>query len=185
MSLGAKFIELELDTEKAEGSGGYAQAMNENFYQKQREMMMRIVADSDVVITTAAIPGKKAPVLITAPMVDGMAPGSVIIDLAAERGGNCEVTVPDKAVLRGRVAILGPTNLPSEVPYHASQMFSKNVTTFLLAMTKEGQLQINHDDEVVRDTLLTEAGSIVNERVKALFVPNNGEGAQAQEVSRQ
>ena len=138
-SLGAKFVELPLETESAEGQGGYARAMDEDFYRRQRELMARVVAESDVVITTAAIPGKPSPRLITAEAVAGMQPGSVIVDLAAERGGNCELTVADERVVQHGVTLLGPTNLPAEVPYHASQMFAKNVATFLAHLLKDGQ----------------------------------------------
>ena len=142
-SLGGKFVEMQLETKSAETKGGYAQEMGEEFYRKQRELMTKVVADSDVVITTAAMPGKKSPVLVTAEMVAKMAPGSVIVDLAAERGGNCELTKADQRVVEHGVTILGPTNLPSEAAYHASQMYAKNITTFLLNMVKDKQLQIN------------------------------------------
>ena len=129
-SLGAKFVEMPLDTAGAEGAGGYAKQLGEEFYTKQRELMARVVAASDVCITTAAIPGKPSPRLITADAVRGMAPGSVIVDLAAERGGNCELTQADETVVENGVTILGPTNLPSEVPTHASQLLSGNLTQF-------------------------------------------------------
>jgi H+-translocating NAD(P) transhydrogenase subunit alpha len=164
-SLGAKFVEMALETAKAEGQGGYAQQMDEAFYQKQRELMAKVVSESDVVITTAAIPGKKSPVLITAAAVGGMAPGSVIIDLAAERGGNCELTKADETVVQNGVKIFGPTNLPSEAPTHASQMYSKNVCNFLMNLLKDGKIQINLDDEIIRDTLLTKDGKVVNQRL--------------------
>ena len=125
-----------------------------------------MVAANDVVITTAAIPGQKAPVLVTADMVAGMAPGSVIVDLAAERGGNCELTRADETISVGGVTIIGPTNVASSLPYHASQMYAKNITTFLLAMLKKGELSINMDDEIVRDTLVTRDGEIVQPRVR-------------------
>ena len=165
-SLGAKFVELPLDTAGAEDKGGYAKAQDETFYLRQRELLGRVVAANDVVITTAAVPGQKAPVLITAEMVAGMAPGSVIVDLAAERGGNCELTRADETVRAGDVTVLGPTNLASALPYHASQMYAKNITTFLLSMLKKGELTINTDDEVVRDTLVTRDGEIVHPRVR-------------------
>ncbi|MFZ5829867.1 MAG: Re/Si-specific NAD(P)(+) transhydrogenase subunit alpha [Planctomycetota bacterium] len=169
-SLGGKFVEMPLETKDAEGKGGYAQAMGEEFYQKQRELMARVVAQSDVVITTAAIPGKKSPLLITREAVAGMPPGSVIVDLAAERGGNCELTQPDQTVIEHGVTILGPTNLPSEAPYHASQMYAKNITTFLLNMIdKEKRFQINTDDEVVRDTLVARGGKVANPRIQELL----------------
>jgi NAD(P) transhydrogenase subunit alpha len=171
-SLGAKFVELALETTGSEDKGGYAKAQDETFYQRQRELMARSVAASDVVITTAAIPGKRSPVLITADAVAGMAPGSVIVDLAAERGGNCELTRPDEFVVTGGVTILGPTNLPSTVPYHASQMYAKNISTFLLHLVKDGELRIDLDDEITRETLVTHKGEVVHSRVRALMHPN-------------
>jgi len=161
-SLGAKFIELDLETSGAEDQRGYAKAMDESFYQKQREMMFRVVAESDVVITTASVPGKKAPVLITREMVAGMARGSVIVDLAAERGGNCELTQPGKTVIENGVTIFGPTNLPSEIPFHASQMFSRNISTFFLHLCKTGSIPFETDDEIIRDTLVVRDGEIVH-----------------------
>ena len=169
LSLGAKFIEMPLETAQAEGKGGYAQQMDEEFYRKQRELMARVVADSDVVITTAAVPGKRSPVLITADMVSKMPSGSVIVDLAAERGGNCELTRADKTVVEHGVTILGPTNLPAEVPFHASQLYAKNVVTFLTYLVKEGQLRLDADDEIVRETMVARGGQIVQARVKELL----------------
>jgi proton-translocating NAD(P)+ transhydrogenase subunit alpha len=166
-SVGAKFVELPLETAQAEDKGGYAKAQDESFYQRQREMMKKVVAANDVVITTAVVPGKKAPILVTAEMVRGMAPGSVVVDLAAERGGNCELTRADQIVVEQGVTILGPTNLPSTVPYHASQMYAKNVTTFLLHLVKEGNVKIDPADEITRDTLITERGEVVNSRIRA------------------
>jgi NAD(P) transhydrogenase subunit alpha len=165
-SLGAKFVELPLETAGAEDRGGYAVAQDESFYRRQRETMARAVATSDVIITTAVIPGKKAPVLITREMVEAMPRGSVIVDLAAERGGNCELTKPDTEVDAAGVTILGPTNLPATVPFHASQMYAKNVTTFLLHLMKDGQLRVNMDDEITRETLVTHRGEVVNARVR-------------------
>ena len=172
-SLGAKFVELPLESADAEDKGGYAKAQDEAFYQRQREMMLKVVAASDVVITTALIPGKRAPILVTTEMVDAMAPGSVVIDLAAERGGNCELTKPDEVVTHHGVTILGPSNPPALVPYHASQMYSKNITTFLAHLLgKDGAAQpslpINVDDEITRETLLTRGGDVVHPRVRAL-----------------
>ena len=164
-SLGASFVELPLDTTTAEDTGGYAKAQDESFYRRQREMMSQVVSGSDVVITTALIPGKPAPLLVTAEMVAGMAPGSVVVDLAAERGGNCEPTRPDEAVVTGGVTILGPTNLPSTVPYHASQMYGKNITTFLLHLIEDGNLVINTEDEITQGTLVSYQGQIVHPRV--------------------
>ncbi len=160
-SLGAKFVEMELETEDAETSGGYAKEMGEDFLRKQREMMTRVVADSDVVITTAAVPGKKAPVLITAEMIKGMKPGSVIIDLAAERGGNCELTKAGETVFESGVSISGPTNLPASVPYHASQMYSKNITNFLALLVKDGAMQLDSDDEIIQATMMTRNGKVL------------------------
>ncbi len=168
-SLGAKFVELSLETEAAEGAGGYARAMDEEFYQRQRELMARVVAESDVVITTAAIPGKPSPRLITADAVAGMHPGSVIVDLAAERGGNCELTVADQRVVQHGVTLLGPTNLPAEVPAHASQMYAKNVTTFLAHLLKDGRIHCDVEDEITRETLLTRDGEVVQQRVRELL----------------
>ena len=172
LSVGAKFVELPLETGQAEDKGGYAKAQDEAFYQRQREMMARVVAANDVVITTAVVPGKRAPVLVTAEMVRGMAPGSVVVDLAAERGGNCELTRADQVVVEQGVTILGPTNLPSTVPYHASQMYAKNVTTFLLHLVKEGAVKLDPADEITRDTLIAQGGEVVNARVRqALGLP--------------
>lgn len=165
-SLGGKFVEMELDTGAAEDKGGYAKEMGEEFYRKQREMMIRVVAEQDVVITTAAVPGKKAPVLVTEEMVKGMAPGSVIVDLAAERGGNCELTKAGEDVVAHGVTIIGPVNVPATVPFHASQMFAKNVTTFLLNMVREGKLELNMEDEVVAESMVTRDGEITHARVR-------------------
>ena len=165
-SLGAKFVEMPLDASSAETKGGYAQQMDEEFYRKQRELMTRVVSESDVVITTAAVPGKKAPVLITKAMVEAMQPGSILVDLAAERGGNCELTKPGETVVLNGVSILGPLNLSSDVPNHASQLYSKNITTFLMALVKEGKIVVDLDDEVIRDTLVAKDGQMVNAAVK-------------------
>ena len=169
LSLGAKFVELPLETGESEDKGGYAKAMDEAFYKKQQEMMARVIANSDVVITTAAIPGKKAPILVTAEMVKGMAPGSVIVDLAAERGGNCELTQLGKTVVEKGVTIIGPADLPSTVPYHASQMMAKNFTTFLLHIIKEGKFQINMEDEITRETLVAQDKDVVHARIRELL----------------
>ena len=167
-SLGARFVELPLETAASEDQGGYAKAQDETFYRRQRELMAKTVAGSDVVITTAAVPGKKSPVLVTADAVAGMAPGSVIVDLAAERGGNCELTRADEIVQAHGVTILGPTNLPATVPYHASQMYSKNITTFLAHLVKDGAVRIDQNDEITRETLVTHGGSVVHARVREL-----------------
>ena len=167
-SLGAKFVELSVESGDSEDSGGYAKEMDESFYKRQREMMTKIVAGCDVVITTAAIPGKKAPVLITTDMVKEMPEGSVIVDLAAESGGNCELTEPGKTVVKNGVTIIGPANIASAIPHHASQMYSKNITTFLLHVIKEGKLSDDADDEILTDTMMTKGGEIVNKRIKEL-----------------
>lgn len=168
-SLGARFVEVPLDTASAEDAGGYAREQSAEFLARQRELLAKVIADSDVVITTAAVPGKRAPILVTTEMVRGMAPGSVLVDLAAERGGNCELTQPGGCVVEQGVSILGPANLPSEVPFHASQMFAKNIANFLLNMVKDGALSIDRDDEIVTETLVTERGAVVHPRVKALL----------------
>jgi NAD(P) transhydrogenase subunit alpha len=168
-SLGAKFVEVPLATTGAETSGGYAKQLGEEFYQKQRELMARTVAASDVCITTAAVPGKASPRIITADAVRAMAPGSVIVDLAAERGGNCELTKADETVTENGVTILGPTNLPSEVPTHASQMLAKNLTNFVKLITRGSEFHLNLEDEVVRATLATYRGDIVNPQVRELL----------------
>lgn len=170
-SLGGKFVEMELDADASQDRGGYAKQMDEDFYRRQRELMSSVLAGTDVVITTAAVPGKKAPLLITAEMVEGMPPGSLIVDLAAERGGNCELTRPGETVHEHGVAILGPVNLPATVPFHASQMFAKNATTFLLNMVKDGALAIDTDDEIVAETLVTRDGEIVSARVRDSIDP--------------
>ncbi len=172
-SLGARFVELPLESADSEDKGGYAKAQDEAFYRRQREMMLKVVAASDVVITTALISGQKAPILLTAEMVEAMPPGSVIVDLAAERGGNCELTKPDEVVVHRGVTILGPSNPPALVPYHASQMYSKNITTFLSHLLgKDGaaltELPLNPDDEITRETLLTRGGEVVHPRVREL-----------------
>jgi len=172
-SLGARFVEMPLETGDAEDKGGYAKAQDESFYRRQREMMLKVVAGSDVVVTTALIPGKRAPILVTAEMVEGMAPGSVVVDLAAERGGNCELTRPDEVVVHKGVTILGPSNPPALVPNHASQMYAKNITTFLSHLlgkdgAKKAALEFDVADEITRETLLTRDGEVVHPRVKDL-----------------
>lgn len=171
-SLGAKFLVLDLQTGGAEDKGGYAKAMDDTFLRKQRELMAKAVAESDMVITTAAVPGAKAPVLVTADMVKAMAPGSVVVDLAARPGtigGNCEVTRPDEVLMEHGVTVLGPTTLPATVPQSASQMYAKNIITFLQTLVKDGQLIVNMSDEVIAQTLLTQDGAIVNARVKEVL----------------
>jgi len=168
-SLGGRFVELPIEAQNAQDARGYGTAQDETFYARQRELLTRVVAESDVVISAAVIPGKKSPVLITADMVKSMAPGSVIVDLAAERGGNCELTRVGETVKEYGVSIIGAINLASSVPYHASQMYARNISTFLLYMVKEGKLQLNLQDEIIRETLVTSGGEVVNARVREFF----------------
>ncbi len=165
-SLGGRFVELPIEAAGAQDQRGYATAQDETFYARQRELMKQVVGQSDVVISTAVVPGKKAPVLVTTEMVRGMAPGSVIVDLAAERGGNCELTRAEATVVEHGVTIVGEINLASRVPYHASQMYARNVTAFLLHIVKQGKLQIDTEDEITRETLLTRGGEIVQSRIR-------------------
>lgn len=169
LSLGARVVELELETEQSEDQRGYAKAQDETFYQRQREQLGRVVAQSDVVITTATVPGRRAPLLVTADAVSHMAPGSVIVDLAAERGGNCELTRSGEISVHNGVTVIGHFNLASEVPYHASQMYARNVVAFLLHLAKDGRIQLDRDDEIARDTLITHGGEIVQPRVREFF----------------
>jgi len=168
-SLGGRFVELPIEAKDAEDARGYARAQDETFYKRQRELLGKIVVESDVVISAAVIPGKKPPILVTKEMVASMAPGSVIVDLAGERGGNCELTRPGEIVVEHGVTIIGWFNLASTVPYHASQMFARNVSAFLLYLVKDGKLQLNMDDEIVRETMLTRGGEVVNARVREFF----------------
>lgn len=170
-SLGASFVDLPLETAGSEDAGGYARARDEAFYARQREMMSRVVAASDVVITTALIPGRPAPVLVTDEMVAGMTPGSVVVDLAAERGGNVEPSRPDEVVDAHGVTVLGPTNLPSTVPYHASQMYARNVSALLLHLVENGSIALDPDDEVIAGTLVSRDGEVVHPRVIELLQP--------------
>lgn len=166
-SLGAKFVVL--DIESAEGQGGYAKAMDEAFYKRQRELLAAVLKEQDVVITTAAVPGRKAPILITTGMAEAMQPGSVIVDMAAERGGNCELTRAGETVVHRGVQIVGPVNLPSRAPYHASQMYATNVVNLLkLMVNKEGVLTIDQNDEIIRGTLVTHGGKVVHSTVGPL-----------------
>src|SRR6267142_2293985 len=164
-SLGGRFVELPIEAKDAEDARG----QDENFYKRQRELLGKVVAESDVVITAAVIPGKKPPILVTKEMVASMAPGSVIVDLAAERGGNCELTRTGEIVVEHAVTIIGWFNLASTVPYHASQMYARNVSAFLLHLVKDGKLQLNTDDEIIRETMLTRGGEVVNARVREFF----------------
>ena len=168
-SLGGRFVELPIEAKDAQDARGYATAQDESFYARQRELMGKVVAENDVVITTAVVPGKKAPVLVTAQMVRGMGPGSVIVDLAAERGGNCELTRAEETIVDSGVTIIGRINLASTVPYHASSLYARNLTAFLLHLVKGGKLNLNLEDEITRDTLLTRGGEVVNARVREFF----------------
>ena len=172
-SLGAKFVNINLGGAKTEGEGGYAKALDEDALRLQRQQMSTFMSEQDVVITTAAVPGKRAPVLITKEMVHAMAPGSVIVDLAAERGGNCELTKCGETVIEQGVTILGPSNLPATAPYHASQMYARNIVTFLKHLVnKEGQLTIDTKDEITRESLITRNGEVVHPKIQALLGVN-------------
>jgi NAD(P) transhydrogenase subunit alpha len=158
-SLGAKFVEMQVG-EQAEGAGGYAKQLSEETHRRELAFLAQQVKDADIVITTAAIPGKRAPILITADAVRGMKPGSVIVDLAVETGGNCELAEAGTDVRVNGVLILGPVNLPSTLPYHASQMYARNVSSFLLHVAREGKLVLDFDDEIIRETCVTHAGEV-------------------------
>jgi NAD(P) transhydrogenase subunit alpha len=168
-SLGGRFVELPIEAKDAQDARGYARAQDESFYRRQRDLLGKVVAENDVVITAAVVPGKTSPVLVTKEMVAGMAPGSVIVDLAAERGGNCELTRPGEIIVEHGVTVIGLFNLASAVPYHASQMYARNMSSFLLHLVKDGKLNLNLEDEIVRETLLTRAGELVNARVREFF----------------
>jgi NAD(P) transhydrogenase subunit alpha len=180
-SVGAKFLSLPLDSGGSEDRGGYAKEMDAEFYRRQRELMTGAVKEHDVVITTAAVPGKRAPVLVTRDMVAGMAPGSVIVDLAAERGGNCELTRPGETVVEHGVTVLGPLNLPATVPYHASQLYARNVASFLVHLLRDvkpasqpagagpAAIPIDTGDEITRETLIARGGEVVHERLRQLL----------------
>ena len=167
-SLGAKFVELDLETQSSETKGGYAKAMTDEFYKKQQELLGKVISECDLVVTTALIPGKPAPLLITKAMVEGMEPGSVIVDLAAERGGNCEMTTPGETTCFNGITILGPTNLPAEVATHTSQLYSKNIVTFLNHLISCGFPQETSDDEICQETLVAQNGQVVHARVRDL-----------------
>ena len=164
-SVGGKFIILDVDSKTSEDKGGYAKAMDEAFYRRQRELLTDVIREQDVLITTAAVPGRKAPILVTRDMVLAMQPGSVIVDIAAERGGNCEVTRPGETIVEQGVSVLGPLNVPSLVPFHASQMYSSNVTSFVKLLFKDGALHINKEDEIIRETLVAHESKVVHPRV--------------------
>jgi NAD(P) transhydrogenase subunit alpha len=165
-SLGGRFVELPIEAKDAQDARGYARAQDETFYARQRELLGKVIAESEVVIAAAVIPGKKSPVLVTREMVRSMAPGSVIVDLAAERGGNCELTRQGETIVEHGVTIIGQINVASGVPYHASYMYARNVTAFLLHLVKDGKLQLNLEDEITRETLFTQGGEVVNARIR-------------------
>lgn len=177
-SLGARFVILDLETSKAEEKSGYAKAMGEEFYARQRQLLGDVLAEQNVVITTAAVPGKRAPVLITREMVHRMPPGSVIVDTAAEHGGNCEITHAGEVVEEAGVRVFGPVNLAATIPYHASQMYARNVATFLKYLVKDGVIVLDRNDEIVRETLVTYESEVVHPRVRELL----GSRLEAQHV---
>jgi len=169
-SLGAKFVELALETSGSERKDGYAAAQSEAFYQNQQQLMTQCVGSADVVITTALVPGQRAPVLITEAMVQRMRPGSVIVDLASEKGGNCALTEPGREVTKNGVLIIGAMNLPATVPFHASQMYAKTVTNFLTHLLKDGRIDLDLNDELTRSPLVTHQGEIVHDAVKTFLL---------------
>jgi NAD(P) transhydrogenase subunit alpha len=170
ISVGAKPVELDLDTGESEGAGGYAKEQGEDFLRRQRELMTAVVAEQDVIITTAAIPGAKSPILVTEDMVKAMKPGSVIVDLAAERGGNCDLTEQGKTVVAHGVTILGPENVPSDLAYHASQMYGKNMQTLLeLILDEEGNLNLDFNDEIVAGTVVAHQGDVPHPHMRKLL----------------
>ena len=169
-SLGAKFLEVDLG-ESGEGTGGYAKELSEEAHRKEVELLAKAVRENDIVITTAAIPGRRAPVLINKDMVSTMRPGSVIVDLAAETGGNCELTEPGAVIERDGVTIIGTTNVPSTMPYHASQMYSRNIASLLALFLKDGRLSFDWNDDVIKGTVITNDGQVVHEGTRKLLAP--------------
>ncbi|HWF12312.1 MAG TPA: Re/Si-specific NAD(P)(+) transhydrogenase subunit alpha [Candidatus Acidoferrales bacterium] len=168
-SLGARFVELPIAAKDAQDASGYAKAQDEEFYRRQRELLGKVIAESDVVITAAVVPGKKSPVLVTEEMIKGMAPGSVIVDLAAERGGNCELTKSGEKIMAHGVSIIGYFNFASTVPNDASQMYARNISSFLQLLVKDGKLQVNLEDDIIKSTILTQGGEVINPRVREYF----------------
>jgi NAD(P) transhydrogenase subunit alpha len=166
-SLGARFLELDMGLEDAEAAGGYARPLTDEEQQRQRELLAREIGRMDAVISTAAVPGRPAPLLIIEDAVRRMKPGSVIVDLAAETGGNCELTEPGETVVRHDVTIVGPLNVPSSMPDHASQLYARNVQSLLELMVDEGELKLNFEDEVIAGACITHEGEIVHEGAKA------------------
>jgi NAD(P) transhydrogenase subunit alpha len=168
-SVGAKFIMLDVDAKSSEDKGGYAKAMDEDFYRRQRELLTEVLREQDVVITTAAVPGRKSPILITSEMVAEMQPGSIIVDIAAERGGNCDLTRAGETFVHNGVTILGPVNLPSAIPHHASQMYSANIAAVVKLLLRDGNISLNLEDEIIRESLVTHGGKVVHPRVAELL----------------
>jgi H+-translocating NAD(P) transhydrogenase subunit alpha len=179
-SVGAKFVMLDVDSGGSEDKGGYAKAMEESFYRRQRELLTETLREQDVVITTAAVPGRRSPILITAEMVSAMQPGSVIVDIAAERGGNCELTKPGETLVENGVTILGPLNLPSTIPHHASQMLSANIAALAKLLVRDGQVGMDLEDQIIRETLVTHGGKVVHPKVAELIAASQAPN----EVSR-
>ncbi|HKJ82005.1 MAG TPA: hypothetical protein VJ954_08280, partial [Ignavibacteriaceae bacterium] len=167
-SLGGKFIEVETD-EEMQDEGGYAKEASEEFLKKQKELIFKHITEADVVITTALVPGKKAPVLVTEEMVKNMKEGSVILDMAVEFGGNCEISEKDKVVNKYGVTIIGEPNLPSLVPFHSSEMYAKNLLALIMHIGKEGKIEINLEDEITKGCLITHNNEVVNPRIKELL----------------
>ena len=165
-SLGARFVEIKVDVETQSGAGGYAAQQSPEYYARQQELLGQHLSGVDVIITTAAVPGRKAPILITEAMVQGLHPGTVVVDLAAERGGNCALTEAGQLLEYRGIKILGPVNVPAQVPAHASEMYSRNIQTFLSHLVKDGQLVINTEDEITAGTLVAHAGQITQDRVR-------------------
>lgn len=169
LSVGAKPVELNLEAEATEGQGGYAQAQSDDFLRRQREQMTQVLAEQDIVITTAAVPGARSPVLITAEMVQAMKPGTIIVDLASERGGNCELTQHGKVITENGITIIGPDNIASTLAHHASQMFGNNLENFLnLILDDGGGYTLDFDDEIIQQAVVTRGGEIVHERIRNL-----------------
>lgn len=168
-SLGARFLEIPLETAESTEAGGYAHAKDESFYRRQRDLLANAVAQSDVVITTAVVPGKKAPVLITEEMIKAMVPGSVVMDLAAERGGNCALTEAGETVVKHGITIASPINIASSLPVDASQMYANNMSAFLRYLFKDGNLRLDRTDEIFSETLVTHGGQVVNPRLREFF----------------
>jgi NAD(P) transhydrogenase subunit alpha len=174
-SLGAKFVEIPVEAQDAQTAGGYAKAQSEDFYRKQQEFLAERAHASDIIITTALVQGQRAPILVSEKAVDGMRPGSVIVDLASEQGGNCALTVPGQSVVKYGVTIHGPLNLPSTMAPQASQLFARNMAAFLSPMLKDGTLNLDTNDELIRGTMVFTNGNVVNEAVKSALSKGESE----------